>query len=32
MSFFLPLYDDNPTQGFPVVTYALIGICVAVVL
>jgi membrane associated rhomboid family serine protease len=32
MFFFLPLYDDNPTQGFPVVTYTLIGICVAVFL
>jgi membrane associated rhomboid family serine protease len=25
----LPLYDDNPTVRVPVVTYALIGICIA---
>ncbi|MBV8778266.1 MAG: rhomboid family intramembrane serine protease, partial [Alphaproteobacteria bacterium] len=32
MFFFLPLYDDNPTSRPPVVTYLLIGICVAVFL
>jgi len=32
MFFFLPLYDDNPIQRPPVVTYMLIGICVAVFL
>jgi membrane associated rhomboid family serine protease len=30
--FFLPLYDDNPTRGVPVVTYGLIGLCVAIFL
>jgi membrane associated rhomboid family serine protease len=30
--FFLPLYDDNPIGRTPVVTYALIGICIAVFL
>jgi membrane associated rhomboid family serine protease len=30
--FFLPLYDDNPTRRVPVVTYLLIGACVAVFL
>lgn len=28
MIFALPLYDDNPIQRAPVVTYALIGMCV----
>jgi membrane associated rhomboid family serine protease len=28
----LPLYDDNPAARIPVVTYALIGVCVAVFL
>ena len=32
MFFFLPLYDDNPVEGTPVVTYTLIGLCVAVFL
>ncbi|HTW51875.1 MAG TPA: rhomboid family intramembrane serine protease [Stellaceae bacterium] len=32
MFFFLPLYDDNPTNRAPVVTYLLIGTCVAVFL
>jgi membrane associated rhomboid family serine protease len=29
--FFLPLYDDNPIGRTPVVTYALIGLCVPLV-
>jgi membrane associated rhomboid family serine protease len=32
VSFFLPLYDDNPTARTPVVTYALIALCAAVFL
>ncbi len=30
--FFLPLFDDNPTRRAPVVTYALIALCVLVYL
>jgi membrane associated rhomboid family serine protease len=30
--FFLPLYDDNPIERTPFVTYTLIGLCVAVFL
>ncbi|NYZ13469.1 rhomboid family intramembrane serine protease [Azospirillum sp. RWY-5-1] len=29
---FIPLYDDNPTRRTPVVTYGLVGLCVAVFL
>ncbi|HTQ34234.1 MAG TPA: rhomboid family intramembrane serine protease [Stellaceae bacterium] len=32
MFFFLPLYDDNPINRTPVVTYGLIGTCVVVFL
>lgn len=32
MFFFLPLYDDNPIGRSPVVTYALIGLCIGVFL
>lgn len=32
MFFFLPLYDDNPIGREPVVTYTLIGLCIAVFL
>ncbi len=28
--FFIPLYDDNPTRRLPIVTIALIGLCVLV--
>ena len=28
MIFALPLYDDNPIQRTPVVTYTLIGMCI----
>jgi membrane associated rhomboid family serine protease len=30
--FFLPLYDDNPIRRVPIVTYLLIGSCVAIFL
>src|SRR5215472_1330831 len=32
MFFFLPLYDDNPIERTPIVTYGLIGLCVLVFL